>query len=46
VNGVAAKVAQEIRVLFEHYCINPGASEKQAKHHPRRPAADDAAPAG
>jgi uncharacterized protein with von Willebrand factor type A (vWA) domain len=43
VDGVAAKVAQEIRVLLEHDDIDAGAREQEAEHHPGRPAAGNAA---
>jgi len=39
VDRVAAKVAQEIAVLFDHDGADPGASEEQPGHHPGRPAA-------
>ena len=42
-DGVAAKVAQEIRVLLEHDDIDAGAREQEAEHHPGRSAAGDAA---
>ena len=42
-DGVAAKVAQEIRVLLEHDDIDAGARQQEAEHHPGRPAAGNAA---
>jgi hypothetical protein len=40
-DGVAAEVAQEIAMLFEHQSRHPGAREEQAGHHPGRAAAGD-----
>src|SRR5271168_4812542 len=37
-NGVSAKVAQEIRVLFEHNDVDSGAGQKKTKHHAGRSA--------
>ena len=45
-DGVAAEVAQEIGVLFQHDHIDPGAREQEAEHHPARAAADNATPGG
>src|SRR5947209_885359 len=42
-NGVAAKIAQEILVLLQHADIHAAAREQEAEHHPGGPAADDAA---
>jgi hypothetical protein len=42
-DGIAAKVAQEIRVLLEHDDIDAGTREQEAEHHPGRPAAGNAA---
>jgi hypothetical protein len=42
-HGVAAKIAEEIGVLFQHHDIDPGAAEQISEHHAGRPAADDAA---
>ena len=42
-HGVAAKIAEEIRMLFQHHDIDPGAAEQIAQHHAGRSAADDAA---
>jgi hypothetical protein len=39
---VAAEVAQEIGVLFEHENIDSGARQQQSQHHPGRAAARDA----
>jgi hypothetical protein len=43
-HGVAAKIPEEIRVLFQHDRLDTGAAEQIAQHHAGRPAADDAAP--
>jgi hypothetical protein len=40
-DGVAAKVAQEIAVLFEHIDLDPGAGEEKAEHHAGRAASHD-----
>ena len=42
-DGVAAKIAQEIGVLFEHDHIDAGARQQEAQHHAGRSAAGDAA---
>ncbi len=42
-HGVAAKIAEEIRMLFQHHDIDAGAAEQIAEHHAGGPAADDAA---
>jgi hypothetical protein len=42
-DGVAAEIAQEVGVLLQHDDADAGAREEQAEHHPRRPAAGDAA---
>ena len=42
-DGVAAKVAQEVGVLLEHDDVDAGAREQEAEHHAGRAAADDAA---
>jgi hypothetical protein len=42
-NGVAAKVAQEIGVLLKHDDVDSGTRQQEAEHEPARPAADDAA---
>ena len=41
VDRVAAEIAEEIGVLLENADPAPGAREKEAGHHARRPAADD-----
>src|SRR5712692_9908769 len=46
VNRVATKIAQEIRVLFEHDDVHTGAREQKPEHHARRSAARDAATGG
>src|SRR5208283_2959719 len=40
---VAAKIAKEIRVLFEQEDIDAGARQKKSRHHAGWPAAGDAA---
>ena len=40
---IAAKVAQEVGMLFQHHDVDAGASQEKAEHHPGRSAADDAA---
>ena len=42
-NGVAAKVAQEVGVLLEHDDVDAGARQQVAEHEPARAAADDTA---
>ena len=42
-NGVPAKVAQEVGVLFQYDGLHPGPGQQIAQHHPCRPAAGDAA---
>ena len=44
VDRVAAKVAQEVRVLLQHQHRHPGPGQEQAQHHAGGPAARDAAP--
>jgi len=39
---VAAKIAQEVRVFFQHDDIDAGTREQEAEHHAGRTAADDA----
>ena len=34
-NGVAAKVAQEVGVLLEHDDVDAGARQQEAEHHAR-----------
>ena len=41
-HGVAAKIAEEVGVLFQHHDIDAGAAEQIAEHHSGGPAADDA----
>jgi len=40
---VSPKVAQEVRVLFEHSHLDPGSREEVPGHHAGRAAARDAA---
>jgi len=42
-HSVAAEVAQEVGVLLEHQHGHADARQQEPRHHPRRPAADDAA---
>ena len=42
-HGVAAKIAEEVRVLFQHHDIDPGPTQQIAQHHAGGTAADDAA---
>ena len=42
-DGVAAKIAQEIGVLFQHDDVDAGARQQKAEHHAGRSAAGDAA---
>ncbi len=42
-NGVAAKIAQEIGVLLQHDDLDAGARQQVAQHHPGRAAAGDGA---
>ena len=42
VNRVAAKIPEEIGVLFQHYRLDTGAAQQVTQHHARRPAADNA----
>ena len=41
VDRVAAEIAEEVGMLFEHPHVAAGAREQQPGHHPRRAAADD-----
>ena len=41
VDGVAAEIAEEVGMLFEHRHAAAGAGEQQARHHPGGAAADD-----
>ncbi|MOA25540.1 hypothetical protein D3C78_1462710 [compost metagenome] len=43
VNGIAAKVAQEIGVLFQHYDLYPRPGQQIAEHQPGGATANDAA---
>ncbi len=43
-NGIAAEIAQEILVLFQHRDADAGARQEEAEHHPGGAAAGDAAP--
>ena len=45
-DGIAAKIAKEVGVLFQHDDIDAGAREQKAEHHPGRSAAGDAAVRG
>src|SRR6478752_641426 len=40
-NRVAAEIAKEIGMLFQHRHLNAGASEQITRHHSSRPAAND-----
>ena len=42
-DGVAAKIAQEVLVLLQHDHVDAGARQQQAEHHAGRTAADDRA---
>src|SRR3989442_12238660 len=42
-NGVAAEIAEEIAVLFQHRDLDTGAREEVSEHHPGRSAAGDGA---
>src|SRR5689334_17515423 len=41
-NGVAAEIAQEVRVLFRHDDGNTSSRQQEAKHHPGGSAANNA----
>ena len=45
-NGVAAKIAQEVGMFFENDHIDAAARQQGAEHEPGRAAADDAALGG
>ena len=45
-DGVAAKIPQEIRMLFQHDDLDAGPRQQQAQHHPGGAAAHDAAARG
>ncbi|HEY6342238.1 MAG TPA: hypothetical protein VIY49_12155 [Bryobacteraceae bacterium] len=42
-NGVAAEIAQKIRVFLEHGHGDSGTGQEKTKHHTRRSATHDAA---
>ncbi len=42
-HGIAAEIAEKVRVLFQHHHANARARQKKAKHHSGRSAARDAA---
>jgi len=44
VNGVAAEISIEIRVLFQHCHIHAGAGEKESSHQTGWSAADNDTP--
>ncbi len=41
---VAAEIAKEVGMLFQHHHVNAGAGQEKAEHHPGRAAARNAAP--
>ena len=43
VNGVTAKIAQEVGMLFQDDNIDPGTRQQEARHHSSRPTTGDAA---
>src|SRR5258708_1240436 len=43
VDGIAAKIAEEIRVFFEDEHLHTGAGEQKAEHHSCRPSSHNAA---
>jgi hypothetical protein len=45
-DGIAAKIAQEIGMLFQHNYVNSGACEQIAAHHSRGAAANYATTRG
>src|SRR5437764_12449696 len=45
-NGIATKIAQEIRVLVQHNDLNAGTSEEVTEHHAGGSAADNDTPGG
>ena len=45
-HGVAAEVAEKIRMFFQHHDIDTGARQQKAEHHAGRAAAGDAACGG
>ena len=42
-NGIAAEIAIEIRMLLQNHNVNSGASKEKARHHSRRSASDNKA---
>ena len=42
-HGVAAEIAKEVLVLFQHHDVHAGARQQKAEHHAGRSAAGDAA---
>jgi hypothetical protein len=44
VDGVAAEVPQEVRMLLQHYNVLPLPGKEQPQHHPGRATTGDAAP--
>src|SRR5205814_5790347 len=42
-DGVAAEIAQEVAVLFEHHDLHARTRQQEPQHHARGPAAHDAA---
>ena len=45
-DGVAAEVAEEVFVFFEHGDVDAGAGEEEAEHDAGRASADDAGGGG
>jgi hypothetical protein len=45
-HGIAAKIAEKIRMLFQDDDAHSGAREEKAEHHSGRSAADDATLSG
>src|SRR5262245_2866617 len=45
-NGITAKIAQEIIVFLEDDDVDTGAREQEAEHEPARPTSDDATTGG
>ena len=46
VNGVAAKIAQEVAMFLQHHHIDAGTREQKAEHETARPAANNATSGG
>ncbi len=42
-DGIAAKIAEKVSVLFQHHYIHPHAGQKKAQHHAGRTASGDTA---